>query len=43
MKSAAHLKLSLSALTLPHKLARLVLAEAVYRAFEIQKGSRYHK
>lgn len=43
VKSAAHLKLSLSALTLPHKLARLVLAEAVYRAFEIQKGSRYHK
>lgn len=43
VKSAAHLKLSLSALTLPHKLARLVLAEAVYRAFEIGKGSRYHK
>ena len=43
VKSAAQLKLSLSALTLPHKLARLVLAEAVYRAGEIQKGSRYHK
>lgn len=43
VKTAAHCKLSLSALTLPHKLARLVLAEAVYRAFEIQKGSRYHK
>ena len=43
VKSAAQLKLSLSALTLPHKLARLVLAEAVYRAGEIQTGSRYHK
>ena len=43
VKAAAHCKLSLSALTLPHKLARLVLAEAVYRAGEIRKGSRYHK
>ncbi len=43
VKGAAQLRLSLSALTLPHKLARLVLAEAVYRAGEIQKGSRYHK
>lgn len=43
VKNAAHLRLSLSSLTLPHKLARLVLAEAVYRAGEIQKGSRYHK
>lgn len=43
VKAAAHCKLSLSALTLPHELARLVLAEAVYRAGEIRKGSRYHK
>ena len=43
VKKAADYRLSLSKLTLPHKLARLVLSEAVYRAFEINKGSRYHK
>ena len=43
VKTAAHLRLSLSSLTLPHKLARLVLAEAVYRAGEIRKGTKYHK
>lgn len=43
VKQAADYKLSLSRLTLPHKLARLVLAEALYRAGEIAKGSKYHK
>ncbi len=43
VKGAADLRLSLSSLTLPHKLARLVLAEALYRAGEIAKGTRYHK
>lgn len=43
VKKAADYRMSLSRLTLPHKLARLVLSEAIYRAFEINKGSRYHK
>jgi 23S rRNA (pseudouridine1915-N3)-methyltransferase len=43
VRSKATLTLSLSAMTMPHRLARLVLAEQVYRAFTILRGEPYHK
>ena len=43
VKSAADLRLSFSELTFPHQLMRVICAEAVYRAFTIIKGTRYHK
>ncbi|HUQ47785.1 MAG TPA: 23S rRNA (pseudouridine(1915)-N(3))-methyltransferase RlmH [Gemmatimonadaceae bacterium] len=41
--SRAVMKLSLAPWTLPHELARLVLAEQLYRAGSIVRGEPYHK
>jgi 23S rRNA (pseudouridine1915-N3)-methyltransferase len=41
--SQARLRWSLSALTLPHGLARVVVAEALYRAVSLIKGLPYHR
>ncbi len=43
IKQAAHAKMALSKLTLPHGLARVLLAEQIYRAVSINKNHPYHR
>ncbi len=43
VKSKSSFKLSMSKMTFPHQMARVILSEQIYRAFEIINNGKYHK
>ena len=43
LKRQADWRLSMSPMTFPHHMARIMLLEQIYRAYQIEQGTKYHK